>query len=137
MFNQHQYNGAEGSQGASAPTSSLTSLEENLSPGSNSHSRFSTVSVLVWIFCVFSATTFAFLVSCVTHVSGVRRSGVDPGGVHPREPAQPSGMGDVCLHLLLRHDLPLDDHLHGWMPQEQPRLGRCRKPRVQMSGTKS
>lgn len=74
--------------------------------------------------------------STVTHVSGVWWSGVDPGGVHPRDPAQPSGMGDVCLRLLLRHDLPLDDHLHSWMPQEQRQLGRRRKTRLQMSGTK-
>lgn len=72
-------------------------------------------------------------ISPVKHVPGVWRSGVDPGGIEPREPAQPPGMGDVCLRLLLHHDLPLDDHLHGRMPQEQLQLGRRCKTRVQMS----
>lgn len=57
-------------------------------------------------------------ISRVKHVSGVWRSGVDPGGIDPRATAEPPGMGDVCLRLLLRHDLRLDDHLHGRMPQE-------------------
>lgn len=63
----------------------------------------------------------------VKHVSGVWRPGVDPGGVDSRVSTEPSGMGDVCLCLLLRHDLPVDDHLHGRMPQEQLWLGcRCK-----------
>lgn len=73
----------------------------------------------------------------VKHVSGVWRSGVDPGGVESRDSTKPSGMGDVCVCLLLRHDLPVDDHLHGRMPQEQLWLGRRCKTRVQMSGIKS
>lgn len=73
-------------------------------------------------------------ISHVKHVSGVWRSGVDPGGIDPRATAKPPGMGDVCLRLLLHHDLPLDDHLHGRMPQEQLQLGRRCKTRVQMSG---
>lgn len=70
-------------------------------------------------------------------VSGVWRPGVDPGGVHPRGLPEPSGMGDVCLRLLLRHDHPLDDRLHRRMPPEQLRLGRRRKTRLHMTGTKS
>lgn len=136
MFNQHQHDGREGGQ--RAPTSSLTSLEEeNFSSGSNSCSRFFTVYTLQFGISVGLVPFGSFLISTVAHVSGVWRSGVDPGGVHPREPAQPSGVGDVCLCLLLRHDLPLDGDLHGWMPQEQLRLGRRRKTRVRMSGAKS
>lgn len=62
-------------------------------------------------------------------VSGVWRAGVDPGGLDARGSSEPPGMGDVRLRLLLRHDLPLDDHLYGRMPQEQLRLGRCCKKR--------
>lgn len=38
----------------------------------------------------------------------LRRPGVDPGGVHAGGAGQPSGLGHVCVRLLLRHDLHLD-----------------------------
>lgn len=37
----------------------------------------------------------------------LRRSGVDPGGVHAGGAREPSGLGDVRLRLLLRHDFHL------------------------------
>lgn len=59
--------------------------------------------------------------------AGVRWFGVDPGGLHPCGPSQPSGLGDVRLGLLLRHDLPLDDHVRSRVSQEQLWLGgRCK-----------
>lgn len=62
---------------------------------------------------------------------GVWWFGVDPGGVDPHQPREPFGVGDVRLGLLLRHDPPVDDHVCCWLPQEQPRLGRCCKSTAQ------
>lgn len=52
--------------------------------------------------------------SVLSVFAGVWWFGVDPGGVDPCDPSKPSRMGDVCLHLLLCHDLSLDDHVCCW-----------------------
>lgn len=67
MFDQHQYNGREGSQKSSAPTSSLE--DESRSPGSN-FQIFPPWHASAWIFRRSSATAFAFLTSPVFQVFG-------------------------------------------------------------------
>lgn len=67
-------------------------------------------------------TMMSFLCS-----AGVWWVGLDPGGINPRKPGKPSGLGDVRLRLLLRYDLSLDDPLHRRLPQEQLWMGCCCK----------
>lgn len=46
---------------------------------------------------------------------------MDPGGVHTRLPGQPSGLGHVCVHFLLRDDHALLLPLH-FRPQPEEDL---------------
>lgn len=55
----------------------------------------------------------------------LRRSGLDPGGVHAGDTAQPSGMGHVRLRLLLHRDLHLGGGVRLRRPSKQRPLG-CR-----------
>lgn len=43
--------------------------------------------------------------------AGIWWFGLDSSCIDTRGPTKPSGVGDVRLCFLLRHDLPLDDHL--------------------------
>lgn len=43
--------------------------------------------------------------------AGIWWFGLDSSCIDTRGPTEPSGVGDVRLCFLLRHDLPLDDHL--------------------------
>lgn len=66
--------------------------------------------------------------------AGDRWAGVDPGGVHPRGAPQPSGLGDVRVCLLLRHDPPLGGPLHRRVSQEWLGVGRrCKATSGKMS----
>lgn len=58
---------------------------------------------------------------------------MDPGGVHTYLTGQPSGMGDVCISLLLCDDLPLAHHLRLWRAQKQQRLGYSGEQRTNYS----
>lgn len=61
--------------------------------------------------------------------AGLRRFGVDPGGVDPRRSGQPSGLGDVRVCVLLRGDdtlvLPLP--LRSQWQQHLARPGETRQ----------
>lgn len=58
---------------------------------------------------------------------------MDPGGVHTYLTEQPSGMGDVCIGLLLCDDLPLAHHLRLRRAQKQQRLGYSGEQRTDYS----
>lgn len=63
------------------------------------------------------------MVNAVILTAGVWRASLDTGGIHTRIPCKPSGMGDVCISLLLCHDLPLAHPLRLRSPQKQQCLG--------------
>lgn len=52
---------------------------------------------------------------------------MDPGGVHLRGVSEPSGLGHVCLCLLLRHDLHLVGGVRLWDPLQLGWLGNRSK----------
>lgn len=54
---------------------------------------------------------------------------MDPGGIHPCEAREPSGLGDVCVCLLFHHDFPLARHLRLRRTQKQWRVGSSGKHR--------
>ncbi|XP_042341809.1 uncharacterized protein LOC121942616 isoform X1 [Plectropomus leopardus] len=63
---------------------------------------------------------------CVFTVRDLRRSGLDPGGVHAGGAAEPSGLGHVCLRLLLHHHLHLAGGVRLRGAPQQGQLGRSR-----------
>lgn len=54
------------------------------------------------------------LFSCIHVVAGFWWSGVDLGGVHTGSATQSSGLGHVCLCLLLCDDFYLDGGVRLW-----------------------
>lgn len=78
---------------------------------------------------------FSFLCVCVCGCTSLTQSlsltcsadlwwsGLDPGGLHPGGATEPSGLGHVCLCLLLRHDLHLDDGVCLRGTQQPQQLG--------------
>lgn len=62
---------------------------------------------------------------------------MDSGGVNTCVPTKPFGVGDVCLSLLLRHDLLVVDLVCCWLSQEQSWLGSCCKSKTQQYEVKN
>lgn len=55
------------------------------------------------------------------------RTSLDPCCLFTCDSSQPSRMGDVCVNLLLHHDLHMAGDFCLWRTQEQCGLGSCGK----------